>query len=106
VTLQIDKSITPVAQSPRRIPHHLKKKVNDKLQEMRECGIIERADGANPCLSPLIAPSRRNPESIFTKSLAISLRTSPGVPTFPTTSGCGRTTSIPTMSVRAVADEA
>ena len=55
VTLQIDKSITPVAQAPRRIPHHLKKKVNDKLQEMRESGIIERADGATPWLSPLIA---------------------------------------------------
>ena len=52
VTLQIDKSITPVAQAPRRIPHHLKKKVNDKLQEMRESGIIERADGATPWLSP------------------------------------------------------
>ncbi|CAB4043625.1 Hypothetical predicted protein, partial [Paramuricea clavata] len=31
------------------------KKVNDKLQEMRESGIIERADGATTWLSPLIA---------------------------------------------------
>jgi hypothetical protein len=59
VTLQIDKSITPVAQAPRRIPHHLKKKVNDKLQKMRESGIIERADGATPWLSPLIAIPRK-----------------------------------------------
>ena len=40
VKLQIDESITPVAQAPCRIPHNLKKKVNDKLQELRESGIM------------------------------------------------------------------
>jgi hypothetical protein len=42
-----------VAQAPWRIPHHLKKKVNDKLQQMRD--IIERVDGETPWRSPLIA---------------------------------------------------
>ena len=55
VTLEIDESVTPVAQAPRRIPHNLKKKVNDKLQELRESGIIEKVDGATPWLSPPIA---------------------------------------------------
>ena len=55
VTLEIDVSVTPVAQAPRRIPHNLKKKVSDKLQELSESGIIEKDHGATLWLSPLIA---------------------------------------------------
>jgi hypothetical protein len=32
----------------------MKKKVNEKLHEKREDGIIEKIDGATPWLSPLI----------------------------------------------------
>ena len=54
VKLEIDDSIPPVAQSSRRIPHNMKKKLNEKLREMREDGIIEKVDGATPWLSPLV----------------------------------------------------
>jgi hypothetical protein len=35
VKLEIDPTITPVAQTNRKIPHSMKTKVNKKLQEMR-----------------------------------------------------------------------
>lgn len=60
VKLEIDESITPVAQPARRIPHSLKSKVNAKLQEMKEQGIIEKVEGATPWLSPMIAIPKKS----------------------------------------------
>ena len=60
VKLEIDESVTPVAQPPRRIPHSMKSKVNSKLEEMRNEGIIEKVQGATPWLSPLIAVPKKN----------------------------------------------
>jgi len=42
VKLEINESVTPVAQPSRRIPHRMKAKVNAKLEEMRNEGIIEK----------------------------------------------------------------
>ena len=55
VTLDIDPSVQPVAQRPYRIPHSMKATVNNKLDEMRDQGIIEKVEGSTPWLSPLIA---------------------------------------------------
>ncbi len=60
VELEIDPTVTPVAQPSRKIPHSMKSKVNKKLQEMREEGIIEKVEGATPWLSPLIAIPKKN----------------------------------------------
>ncbi|CAB4030825.1 Hypothetical predicted protein [Paramuricea clavata] len=38
----------------RRLPHSMRKKVNQKLHEMEEQGIIEKVKGVTPWLSPLI----------------------------------------------------
>ena len=54
VKLEIDPTITPVAQPTRKIPHSMKSKVNKKLAEMRDEGIIEKVLGATNWLSPLI----------------------------------------------------
>ena len=58
--LEIDPTVTLVAQPSRKIPHIMKSKVNKKLQEMREEGIIEKVEGATPWLSPLIAIPKKN----------------------------------------------
>ena len=60
VKLDIDESVTLVAQPSRRIPHSMKAKVNAKLEEMRNEGIIEKVQGATPWLSPLISIPKRN----------------------------------------------
>lgn len=60
VTLEIDPTVTPVAQPTRKIPHSMKSKVNKKLQEMKDEGIIEKVEGATPWLSPLIAIPKKS----------------------------------------------
>ncbi|CAB4041803.1 PREDICTED: uncharacterized protein K02A2.6-like [Paramuricea clavata] len=55
VKLEIDPDVQPVAQKARRIPYSMKDQVNRKLREMEEHGIIEKAEGATPWLSSLIA---------------------------------------------------
>ena len=62
VKLEIDETATPVAQPARRVPHSMLKKVNLKLEEMREDGIIEKVEGATPWLSPLIPIPKKNGE--------------------------------------------
>ena len=54
VTLEVDPTVSPVAQHSRRLPHSMRKKVNEKLHEMEEQGIIEKVKGVTPWLSPLI----------------------------------------------------
>ena len=51
--IHIDSEVRPVAQSPRRIPFGLKKKVEDKLTELLDADIIEKAEGPTPWVSPV-----------------------------------------------------
>ena len=54
VKLEVDPNVSPIAQHSRRLPHSMRKKVNEKLHEMEEQGIIEKVKGVTPWLSPLI----------------------------------------------------
>ena len=60
VKLEIDEKVDPVAQRARRIPHSMTSKVNEKLKEMLEQDIIEKAEGATPWLSPLTAIPKKS----------------------------------------------
>ena len=51
--IHIDPSVRPVAQNPRRTPFGLRKKVEDKLSELMDADIIEKADGPTPWVSPV-----------------------------------------------------
>ena len=53
LNIHIDPSVRPVAQNPRRIPFGLRKKVEDKLSELMDADIIEKADGPTPWVSPV-----------------------------------------------------
>ena len=79
ITLQIDDIVTPVAQARRRIPHKLKKKVNAKLAEMRENGIIEKVDGVTPGLSPQIAIQKKTGDVRVVRSCVYLIPCSFGV---------------------------
>lgn len=50
IKLEIDESVTPVAQPACLIPHSMKQIVNKKLEEMRKQGIIEKVERATPWL--------------------------------------------------------
>ena len=51
--LDIDESITPVAQTTRRIPFSQRGAVEEKIGELLREGIIERVEGPTPWLSPI-----------------------------------------------------
>jgi len=60
VKLHIDEAVPPVAQSARRIPFHLRKKVSAELKNLEQEGIIEKVDGPTPWVSPLVVIPKKN----------------------------------------------
>ena len=62
VKLHIDQSVTPVAQPPRRIPFHIRNKVEEELTNLETKGIIEQVEGPTPWVSPLVVTPKRNGE--------------------------------------------
>ena len=53
--IHIDPEITPVAQPQRRLPFHVRKDVEKKLNELQDLDIIEDVEGPTPWVSPLVA---------------------------------------------------
>ena len=65
VELHIDPSVPPVTQPHRRIPFHLRKKLDAELDKLKRQGIIEPVDGPTPWVSPLVVtPKPKNPDQI------------------------------------------
>ncbi|XP_014666499.1 PREDICTED: uncharacterized protein K02A2.6-like [Priapulus caudatus] len=65
VTIHIDKGVQPVVQQHRRIPFHLRKKVEAELERLEKLDIIEKIDDPTPWVSPIVvAPKPKNPEEI------------------------------------------
>ena len=62
VKLHIDKEVTPVARQARRIPFHLRKRVEKELEHLESQGIIENVDGPTPWVSPLVIIPKKNGE--------------------------------------------
>ena len=52
--LHIDKDVTPVAQTARRIPFVMRKKVEKKLAELETMDIIEKVDEPTSRISPIV----------------------------------------------------
>ena len=52
--LHIDPSVPPVAQAPRRIPFHIRKAVQTKIDELEPLDIIEPVRGPTRWVSPLV----------------------------------------------------
>ena len=63
--LHINPQVKPVAQPERRIPFHIREKVNQELDNLTKQGIIEPCTGPTPWVSPLVVtPKPKNPEEI------------------------------------------
>ena len=60
VKLHIDTSVQPVAQQPRRIPFHIRQKVESEIRNLAQKGIIEKVDGPTPWVSPLVVIPKQN----------------------------------------------
>ena len=63
--LHINKDVKPVAQAARRIPFHLRSKVEAELENLPSHGIIEKVSGPTPWVSPIVvAPKPHDKEKI------------------------------------------
>ena len=61
-TIHVDPTIQPVAQAPRRVPFHVRRKVEAKLDELQRLDIIEPVNGPTPWVSPLVVVPKPNGE--------------------------------------------
>ena len=62
VTKHIKQDVTPVAQRMRRIPYHLRYKVDKTTDELLANNIIERDDGPTRWLNPVVVVPKANNE--------------------------------------------
>ena len=65
VKLHIDPSVTPVAQRYRRTPFHVRKHIEEQLKKDEALGIIEKATGPTPLVSPVVVvPKPKSPGKV------------------------------------------
>ena len=60
VKLHIDESVQPKIQPHRRIPFHLRKKVETELKNLEKLDIIEKVSGPTPWVSPIVITPKKN----------------------------------------------
>ena len=60
VKIHIDKSVQPSQQTHRRIPYHLRDKVEAEIKRLEELDIIEHVEGDTPWVSPIVAADKIN----------------------------------------------
>lgn len=58
VKLHINPDVQPTCQPHRRVPFHVRQKVEDELQKLEADDIIETVSGPTPWVSPIVTPSQ------------------------------------------------
>ncbi|KAK3092457.1 hypothetical protein FSP39_003031 [Pinctada imbricata] len=65
VKIHVDESVKPTVQPHRRIPFHLRKKVETELKKLEENDIIEKVEGPTPWVSPIVVAQKpKKPDEI------------------------------------------
>lgn len=65
VKLHINPDIKPTCQPHRRVPFHIRQKVEDELQKLEADDIIEEVSGPTPLISPIVAPPKpKDPDKV------------------------------------------
>jgi hypothetical protein len=63
--LEVNPEVKPVAQRCRKIPFHMREKVETEIKKLLDWGVIEKAEGATPWVSPIvIIPKPNNTEEV------------------------------------------
>ena len=62
IKLHVDAKVPPVAQRARRIPFHLRNKVEHELKILEQRHIIEKVNGPTPWVSPLVLIPKKSGE--------------------------------------------
>ena len=58
--LNIDESVTPVAQPIRRIPFSRREKIEEKLRELEDMDVMENVDGPTKWMNTLVTVEKPN----------------------------------------------
>ena len=64
VKLHVDPSVQPVIQPQRRIPFHLRQKVDAELDKLEKQGITEPVTGPTPWVSPIVVIPKPNSDDV------------------------------------------
>lgn len=65
VKLHINTDIKPTCQPHRRVPFHLRQKVEDELHKLEADDIIEEVTGPTPWVSPIVTPPKpKDPDKV------------------------------------------
>lgn len=65
IHLHIDENVPPVVQHCRRIPFHLRAKLEEELKRLETSGIIEKVNGPSPWVSPIVLVPKPNDPNIL-----------------------------------------
>ena len=60
INLYINNDINPSVQRHRRIPFHIRKKVENELLRLEKLDIIEKVEGPTPWISPIVVVPKKN----------------------------------------------
>ena len=64
VHLHIDENIPPIAQRYRRVPFHVRKDIKELIAKDEKLGVIEKADGPTPWVSPIVVVPKKGQNKI------------------------------------------
>lgn len=65
VKLHIDTTVQPTCQPHRRVPFHIRQRVEQELQKLEASDIIETVSGPTPWVSPIVTPPKpKNPSEV------------------------------------------
>ena len=64
VKLHVDPNVKPVAQKHRRVPFHLREKLEKELDRLEQAGIIEKVNSATEWVSPLVIAPKKGTDDI------------------------------------------
>ena len=62
IKLHIDENVPAVSQHHRRIPFHMREKVEKELERLEKLDIIEKVDGSTDLVSPIVVAPKKNGE--------------------------------------------
>ena len=60
IKFEIDPSVKPITQHLRKIPFHMRGKVENKIKQLLELDVIERVEGPTSWISPVVAVPKEN----------------------------------------------
>lgn len=72
VKLHIDTNVQPTCQPHRRVPFHIRQRVEHELQKLEDNDIIETVTGPTPWVSPIVTPPK--PKNLNEVRICVDMR--------------------------------